>query len=218
LLIVDEVGHPADRFLVKDKHVMWNKRYSEPGFLFGTDPAAFLVRQKAYLKRGDRALAIADGEGRNSVYMAEQGLRVTAQDASDVAIDKARGLAMAHEAKVDYLLADLETWEWQADTYDLVAAIFIQFAAPPFRDEIFAGLQKTLKPGGVLMLHGYRPEQIGYGTGGPPCAENMYTVELLQSRFGEMEILRLEGYDVEVQEGRGHSGQSALIDLIAKKR
>ncbi len=197
---------------------MWNKRYSEPGFLFGTDPAAFLVRQKAYLKRGHRALAIADGEGRNSVYLAEQGLRVTAQDASDVAIEKARGLASAREAEVDYQLADLSEWEWEADAYDLVAAIYIQFAAPAFRDEIFAGLQKTLKPGGILMLHGYRPEQLGYGTGGPPCAENMYTTDLLQSRFDQMEILRLEAYDMEVQEGLGHSGQSALIDLIAKKR
>lgn len=196
---------------------MWNERYSEPGFLFGTDPAKFLVDHQAYLKRGQSALAIADGEGRNSVFMAERGMRVTAQDASDVAIDKARGLAMAREAQVDYRWSDLREWDWQAEQFDLVAGLFIQFAAPDFRDQIFAGMKSTLKPGGILLLHGYHPKQIEYGTGGPPTAANMYTTDLLQSAFSDMDILRLEAYDREVDEGRGHSGMSALIDLIARK-
>ena len=196
---------------------MWNDRYAQPGFLFGTDPAAFLVEQQAYLKRGMSALAIADGEGRNSVFMAEKGLDVTAQDSSEVAIDKARGLAAARGAKARYQLADLQTWDWQPGAYDLAVAIFIQFAAPDFRDRIFAGLKRTLKKGGILLLHGYQPKQITYGTGGPPCAENMYTTDLLQDAFGDMEILRLQAYDRDVQEGRGHSGKSALIDLVARK-
>jgi len=196
---------------------MWNKRYAEPGFLFGTDPARFLVDQQAYFKAGDTALSIADGEGRNSVFLAEKGLNVTAQDSSDVAIDKARGLAAVRGARVDYQLADLRTWDWEEGAFDLVAAIFIQFADQAFRDQIFAGLKKTLKPGGILLLHGYTPKQVEYGTGGPPSADNMYTTELLQEAFGDMEILRLEAYDREVDEGRGHSGLSALIDLVARK-
>ncbi len=197
---------------------MWDERYARPGFLFGTEPAAFLVDQKKYLGRGDRALVVADGEGRNSVFIAEQGLIVTAQDASEVALEKARGLAMAREARVDFRHGDLRQWEWEADRYDLVAAIFIQFAEPAFRAEIFAGLKNTLKPGGVLMLHGYRPEQLDYGTGGPPDADNMYTAALLEAAFGDMETLRLRAYDREIQEGAGHAGMSALIDLIARKR
>ncbi len=197
---------------------MWNKRYSQPGFLFGTAPARFLAENASYLIPGQTALAVADGEGRNSVFMAEKGLQVTATDSSDVAIDKARGLAAARSVSVDYRLADLHDWDWQAEQYDLVAAIFIQFADPPFRDRIFQGMKKTLKPGGVLLLHGYRPKQLEYGTGGPPIAENMYEVDLLQSAFGDMDILRLKAYDREVEEGRGHSGMSALIDLIARKR
>jgi len=195
----------------------WNDRYAQPGFLFGTDPANFLLDQQDYLKRGMKALAIADGEGRNSVFMAERGLNVTATDSSEVAIDKARGLSAGRGAKVDYRLADLENWPWEPETYDLAVAIFIQFAAPDFRDQIFAGLKTTLKKGGILMLHGYQPKQITYGTGGPPCAENLYTTDLLQTAFGDMEILRLEAYDREVQEGRGHSGKSALIDFVARK-
>ena len=197
---------------------MWNERYSQPGFLFGTDPARFLVEQEQYLERGKTALAIADGEGRNSVFMAEKGMIVTAQDASDVAVEKARGLAAARGASVDYRLGDLRDFDWGGTQYDLVAAIFIQFAEPAFRDDIFKGVQQALKPGGILLLHGYRPEQIDYGTGGPPCAENMYTTDMLAEAFADMEILRLEAYDREVQEGRGHSGMSALIDLVARKR
>jgi len=196
---------------------MWNDRYAQPGFLFGTDPAQFLRDQQAYLKRGQKALAIADGEGRNSVFMAEKGMIVTAQDGSEVAIDKARGLAAARGASVDYQLADLKEWNWQPAEYDLAVAIFIQFAEQEFRDQIFAGLKKTLKKGGILLLHGYQTKQITYGTGGPPVAENMYTPDLLSEAFGDMEILRLEAYDREVQEGSAHSGLSALIDLVARK-
>ncbi|MDQ7080598.1 MAG: class I SAM-dependent methyltransferase [Paracoccaceae bacterium] len=197
---------------------MWNERYSKPGFLFGTDPAQFLVEQQEYLQRGKTALCIADGEGRNSVFMAEKGMKVTAQDASEVAIDKARGLAAARGANVAYRLGDLRDFDWDETQYDLVAGIFIQFAEPDFRDAIFDGMKRALVPGGILLLHGYRPKQLEYGTGGPPCAENMYTVDLLRDAFSDMEILRLEAYDREVQEGRGHSGMSALIDLVARKR
>lgn len=196
---------------------MWNDRYAQPGFLFGTDPAAFLLDQQSYLKRGMKALSIADGEGRNSVFMAEKGLSVTAIDSSDVALDKALGLAAARGAKVDFRLSDLQNWAWQPEAYDLAVAIFIQFAAPDFRDRIFAGLKKTLKKGGILLLHGYQPKQITYGTGGPPCAEYMYTTDVLAEAFGDMEILRLKAYEREVQEGCGHSGMSALIDLVARK-
>jgi len=196
---------------------VWNKRYAQPGFLFGTEPTRFLVEQRAHLTQGSSALAVADGEGRNSVYMAEQGMQVTAIDSSDIGLEKARGLAAARSARVDYQLADLATWDWAAQTYDVVAAIFIQFAGPAFRDEIFKGLKQALKPGGVLLLHGYTPKQVEYGTGGPPRAEYMYTEEMLREAFDDLEILRLEAYEREVDEGRGHAGMSALIDLVARK-
>jgi cyclopropane fatty-acyl-phospholipid synthase-like methyltransferase len=196
---------------------MWNERYAAPGFLFGTEPAAFLKEQGAYLAPGAKALAVADGEGRNSVYLAQQGLAVTAMDGSDVAVEKARALAAERGVAVDFHVADIRTWDWTPETFDLVVAIFIQFAPPAGRATIFAGMQQTLKPGGVLLLHGYRPEQVDYGTGGPPQREHMYTEALLQEAFEDMEILRLATYDRMIEEGTGHSGMSALIDLVAKK-
>lgn len=195
----------------------WDDRYAEDGFLFGTEPAAFLVDQKAYLTRGLTALAIGDGEGRNSVYMAEQGLEVTAMDASEVGLEKARMLAAVRSARVRYHLGDVADWDWDAKEYDLVVAIFIQFAGPDLRREVFAGMKRALKPGGRLLLHGYRPEQVVLGTGGPPHIENMYTEEILREAFGDMKIERLVSYEAEIDEGPGHSGLSALIDLVARK-
>jgi hypothetical protein len=86
------------------------------------------------------------------------------------------------------------------------------------RAKIFAGMKRALKPGGLLILEGYRPKQLEYGTGGPPVAENMYTRELLEAAFGDMEILHLAEYDAMIEEGTGHKGMSALIDLVARKR
>ena len=104
------------------------------------------------------------------------------------------------------------------DRFDLVAAIFIQFAGPPLRDKIFAGMQRALKPGGLLLLQGYRPEQLAYGTGGPREATQLYTADLLREAFADMRILHLAEHDSVINEGRGHAGMSALVDLVAEKR
>ncbi|MCF6315739.1 MAG: class I SAM-dependent methyltransferase [Marinosulfonomonas sp.] len=196
---------------------MWNERYSKAGYLFGTEPAQFLVEHQAYLTAGAKVLAVADGEGRNSVFMAKQGLDVVAMDGSYIAVEKARALAMARDVKVDFNEADIAHWDWAEDQYDLVVAVFIQFVGPAQRDQILAGMKRTLKPGGVLMLHGYTPEQIELGTGGPPHAENMYTDDMLAQVFADFEVLELRSYTRHVDEGEGHSGTSALIDLVARK-
>lgn len=196
---------------------MWDQRYATDEYIYGTAPSMFLERSADLLTSGQEALAVADGEGRNSVFMAQKGLRVTAMDNSTVGMEKARRLADAKGVQLDFRLADLKTWEWTADTYDVVAAIFIQFADPAFRAEIFDGIERTLKPGGLLLLHGYTPNQIGFGTGGPSKAENLYSKDFLAKRFGGWDIVRLDEYEAELHEGTGHSGPSALIDLIARK-
>lgn len=197
---------------------MWNERYSEPGYLFGTEPAAFLRREASRLSAGQTALCVADGEGRNSVYLAGQGLSVTAMDASEVAVEKARALARANSVTVDFHVADIARWDWTARPYDVVAGIFFQFAGPSLRDEIFAGMIRTLAPGGLLMLHGYTPAQLVHNTGGPRVLENFYTSELLRDRFRDLDLLHLDEYEVDLAEGRRHLGRSALIDLVARRR
>ena len=196
---------------------MWNARYAKAGYLFGTEPAQFMTTYAGYFSPGLTALAVADGEGRNSTFMAGQGVAVTAMDSSDVAVEKARALAQALGVTVDFNIGDIEKWDWAAKPYDLVLGTFIQFARPEARKAQFAGMKEATKPGGHILLHGYTPKQIEYGTGGPGAVENLYTEDLLREAFGDFEIVELNAYEREIDEGPGHSGMSALIDLVARK-
>ncbi len=197
----------------------WETRFSAPGYLFGTQPNAFL-KSKADLLRAKApgtALSIADGEGRNGVFMAQQGLDVLAIDFSPTALDKARRLAAERGVAMRFEQADLTAWRWPAEAFDVVAGIFFQFLSPAERSVVFAGIRRALKPGGLLLLEGYRPKQLEYKTGGPSQVENLYTREMLEQAFGGMASLDIKEYDAVVDEGGGHSGMSALVDLVAYK-
>ncbi|MBK1649023.1 SAM-dependent methyltransferase [Rhabdochromatium marinum] len=196
---------------------MWDQRFDQEDYLYGTEPSQFLAAQAQRLHPGQRALVVADGEGRHAVHLATLGLEVTAMDSSGVALAKARKLAAARGVAVDFHQADLHDWPWTPAHYEVVVAIFIQFADPELRAAIFAGMQRTLAPGGLLLLHGFTPAQLAFRSGGPPCAELLYTPELLRDAFAGLEILRLEEYQTELREGTGHVGQAALIDLVARQ-
>jgi len=195
----------------------WNARYARDDYHFGEEPNAFLREHVRLLNPGQSVLCVADGEGRNSVFLAANGVVVTAFDFADNAVAKATRLATRRGVRVDHQVGDIFSWDWNCADYDALVAIFIQFMAPDEREAIFAGMKEAVKPGGLLLLEGYRPEQIEYGTGGPPRRENMYTHEWLSAQFSGWNILELEGYDAEINEGPGHGGISALIDLVARK-
>ena len=195
----------------------WNARYSTDDYIFGTAPNVFLASQAELIRPGMQALSVADGEGRNGVWLAEQGAVVHAIDVSPVALEKARKLAATRGVTLEIEQADILNWAWPEEAYDLVAAIFIQFAPPPERDRIIAGIRRCLKPGGLLILQGYTPKQVEFGTGGPPHAANMYTAELLRAWFGDWDILHLAEHESVIREGSHHHGMSALIDLVARK-
>ena len=196
----------------------WDERYATDDYRFGTDPNAFLVAEVHRIPKGARVLAVADGEGRNGVYLAGRGAHVHSVDGSAVAIEKARRLATTRDVTLELEHADLFHWRWPVASYDAVVAIFVQFVTAEDRPAFFARLKDALKPGGVLLLEGYRIEQIGYGTGGPRDASHLYTEEMLETAFADMQIESLHAYDAVIKEGTGHSGLSALIDLVAIKR
>ena len=195
----------------------WEQRFAGDDYLFGTRPNAFLAAQAHRLRPGMRALAVADGEGRNGVWLAQQGLDVLAVDASAAGLRKARTLAADRGVRLAIEQADLGRWPWPRERFDVVAAIFIQFADPPLRDALFAGMQQALRPGGLLLLQGYRPQQLAYGTGGPPDLDKLYTAPLLRQAFAGLDIVHLAEHDSVLDEGAGHAGMSALIDLVARK-
>ncbi len=195
----------------------WDDRYNREAYLFGEEPNAFLARQAPLLKSGMRALSIADGEGRNGVWLARQGLDVHATDSSAIAQDKARALAAKHGVTLEIEQANLLEWAWPEAAYDVVVGIFIQFMPPDARTRMFAGVKKALRPGGLFILEGYGPKQLEYRTGGPSQIENLYTEDLLREAFSDFIIEELRCHDAQIDEGEGHSGMSALVDLVARK-
>jgi len=195
----------------------WEERFRPAGYVFGKEPNAFLKSQAHRLPAAGTALSVADGEGRNGVWLAEQGLDVLAIDFSSAALSKARALAEERGVRLRTEMADVTTWHWPAGAFDVVAAIFVQVVFPAERTVFFTNLKQALKPGGLLLLQGYRPEQLNYRTGGPPEAERMYTRSLLQQGFGDMAELEIYEHDSVLNEGTAHVGMSALIDLVAKK-
>jgi SAM-dependent methyltransferase len=194
----------------------WDARYAGDDYLFGTAANQFLVSCRPLLAAGSRVLCIADGEGRNSVWLAAQGCDVDAFDPSGVAVAKARRLAAERGVSVSYTVADAESWEWPDGVYDAVAAIFVQFAAPDLRRRLFDRIATALRPGGVLLLEGYSLDQLAYGTGGPRSPDHLYTEEQLRAELTAFTIERLSAYHAEVEEGPGHSGMSALVDVVAR--
>jgi len=196
----------------------WDRRYAADGYLFGKQPNAWLREHASAWKPGDRVLSVADGEGRNSVWLAAQGLQVDAFDVSGVAVEKARRLAAEHGVSVGFSVADCDSHPWEEAAYDGVAAIFIQFADPDMRSRIFARAVRALKPGGTLVLQGYTPKQLEYRTGGPGIASHLYTAPMLKEAFRELDIVELREYEADVDEGAGHSGRSALVGLVGRRR
>lgn len=195
----------------------WEARYAIPGYAFGKEPNYFLKSCKSLLPRAGRALAVADGEGRNGVWLAEQGLDVVSIDFSPSAQNKARALAAERGVEVAFVQADVHEWAYPAAAFDVVVDIFTQFSAPIERQLKWAGMKRALKPGGLLLLQGYTPKQLEYDSGGPKQIEHLYTRVMLERTFGDFRDLRITEEEREMHEGASHIGMSAVIGLTALK-
>ena len=196
----------------------WNERYrASDDYLFGKAPNAFLERQRARFKPNMTVLAVADGEGRNGVWMAEQGCEVWSVDAAPAGSERARALAKERGVALHVITRDIMEWDWAAQQFDAVVGIFFQFANPKMRAAIFAGMQQAVKPGGLLLLEGYGLKQLEYKTGGPGDAENLYTPAIVREAFSAMKFEVLLEYDASHSEGARLQGISALVDMVATK-
>ena len=194
----------------------WDERYSIDDYLFGQKPAQALLRNEEYLVPCGETLLIADGEGRNSVYLAKNGFKVTSSDSSIVAQQKAKVLADSQNVKVNFRLENFFDIDWSKKQYDNIIGICFQFIPPELIEEAFMGLRSATKKGGTILIHGYTPEQINYGTGGPKDVSLMYTEATFTRLFTNSEIRLLEKYEATISEGPGHNGKSAMIDFVAK--
>ena len=195
----------------------WETRFASPDYVFGTEPNAFLKKQAPRFSRGQKALALADGEGRNGVWLAEQGLAVVSLDFSPAAQNKARALAAERGVKVTFVRADVHLWDYPQAAFDVVVEIFAQFSPPAQRAIKWRGIRRALKTGGVLIIQGYTPKQLQYGTGGPKQLENLYTRTMLEREFGDFRDVKIVEEERDLHEGASHAGMSAVIGLTAIK-
>jgi 2-polyprenyl-3-methyl-5-hydroxy-6-metoxy-1,4-benzoquinol methylase len=200
-----------------DGAAMWNERYATDDYLFGREPNDYLRSHAGLIRPGGCVLCVADGEGRNSVWLAQQGLQVEAFDIAENGVAKARKLAAKAGVVVDFHVADCDQWAWGDASHDAVVAVFVQFADPPMRARLFAHMARALKPGGLLILQGYTPRQLDFKTGGPGVLSHLYMAEMLRESFAALQIIELRDYEAELTEGARHTGRSALVGLVARK-
>ncbi len=194
---------------------MWDQRYDTDEYVYGTEPNDFLASVAGDIPVG-RTLCIAEGEGRNAVYLAQHGHQVVAVDASAVGLEKAGKLADERGVKIETLVQDLAHIEIEADSWDAVVSIFAH-VPPAIRKPLHQKIVQGLRSGGMLVLEAYTPEQLELGTGGPPVAEMTMTLQALQQELDGLEFKHAVELQRDVIEGRFHTGKGAVVQVIAVK-
>lgn len=196
---------------------MWDQRYAEPGFAYGTEPNDFLAANaERYLPAGGEVLCLAEGEGRNAVFLARRGFRVTGVDSSAVGLAKARTLAAERGVAIETAVADLADYELGVARWDGIVSIWCH-TPPALRARLHRAVVAALRPGGVFVLEAYTPAQLAHRTGGPPVAEMMMTLAAVRAELAGLDIVVGEETTREVHEGKYHDGTSAVLQVIARK-
>jgi SAM-dependent methyltransferase len=194
---------------------MWDERYQGEEYVYGTSPNDFLRCQAAHLPKG-RILCLAEGEGRNAVFLAEQGYDVTAVDQSPVGLAKARKLAEQRNVTIETIVADLAEFAVAPGAWDGIVSIFAH-VPPPARHHVHRQVVAGLRPGGVFVIEAYRPEQLQYGTGGPPVPELMMTLDGLRAELSGLDFDYSAETVRDIQEGPLHHGTGAVVQLRARR-
>ncbi|MBT9559459.1 MAG: class I SAM-dependent methyltransferase [Myxococcales bacterium] len=195
----------------------WDARYAGDAFFYGQEPNDFLRESEPLLVRGARVLSLAEGEGRNAVFLAERGHRVVGVDASAVGLAKAQTLAAARGVHIETVVADLSAWQWTGEPLDGVVAIWCHLPVP-LRAHVLNAAIAALRPGGLLILESYTPDQVGRGTGGPPNPALLPTAALLREELRGLDVEHLVERERHVSEGAGHLGLSAVVQLRGRGR
>lgn len=194
----------------------WNDRYKNEAYAYGTAPNDFLKENFQYFPSNARILTLAEGEGRNAVFLAVQGHEVSAVDQSEYGRDKALTLAAKNNAAIDYQIGDLNDYAMGAESWDGIVSISAH-TPPATRKKVLSAVKEALKPGGVFLLEGYNKAQLHLGTGGPKEADMLFSLTELNEAFPGFEILHAMDLVREIQEGEYHSGKSSVVQFIARK-
>lgn len=194
---------------------MWNQRYSSDGFAYGTEPNSFLV-ENAELLTGP-VLSLAEGEGRNAVFLASLGLEVLGVDGSEAGLAKAHKLATIKGVAIRTEVADLAAYEPPANVFGSVVSISAHLPSD-VRRRLYPLVEKCLKPGGIILLEAYSKSQLTRNTGGPKDTDMLMTVEDIRKEFPNCEALLCQEIEREVVEGEFHTGMACVVQFIGKKK
>ncbi len=194
---------------------MWDERYSQAEYVYGKNPNDFLVNVIQQIPKG-RVLCLADGEGRNGVYLAQQGCQVTAVDGSSVGLEKSRKLAVERSVEIETIVADLAEFPIQPNSWDAIVSIFCHLP-PTVRAHVHRQVISGLRSGGVFVLEAYTPRQLQFKTGGPPTAELTMELLTLQQELEGLEFKHAVELERDIQEGLFHQGRSAVVQVLAVK-
>ena len=194
---------------------MWDERYSIKEYAYGTKPNEFLEEMITHIPKGD-VLSLAEGEGRNAVFLASQGYAVTAVDASLVGLNKARKLAEENGVVIEFIHADLADYDLGENRWDGIVSIFCPLPSS-VRKQLHKKVEAGLKPNGVFLLEAYTPDQLKHGTGGGSSADVMQTKESVSRELSGLKFKYLKELEREVVEGIYHTGLGAVVQAIATK-
>jgi SAM-dependent methyltransferase len=195
--------------------MMWDERFAQPGFAYGTEPNDFLREVVSTIPKG-KVLSLAEGEGRNGVFLAQQGYDVTGVDSSKVGLAKAENLAKERGVTISTVVTDLAAYEIAPAAWSGIVSIFCHLP-PPARSRLYRQAVAGLKPGGVLVLEAYTPKQLEFKTGGPPVAELMPTLAELKTELAGLQFEIAREIEREIHEGKLHDGKSAVVQILARK-
>jgi SAM-dependent methyltransferase len=195
---------------------MWDERFSEDEYAYGKEPNRFLVSIVTMLEPG-KTLCLAEGEGRNAVYLASLGFEVLAVDASAVGLEKARDLARERGVTIVTVQADLADFDMGEETYENIVSVFCH-VEPSLRRKIHANVVRALRPGGMFVLEAFRPEQLNFSSGGPKRRELLMSAEDVTRELAGLDMVRVGQLERRLNEGPYHQGPGALLEILARKR
>ncbi len=194
---------------------MWDDKYAADEYIFGIEPNDFLKANTDKLKPGT-VLCLADGEGRNGVYLAKLGFDVTSIDLSEIGLGKARRLATENNVEIKTICADLNDFAEEPNRWDNIVSIFCHLP-PGLRKKVHTSAAEALTENGIFLLEAYTPKQLEMpGKGGPPVAQLMFTAEMLNDDFQSLEIVQALEMEREVNEGSKHVGLASVVQFVAK--
>jgi len=195
----------------------WDERYDQENFIFGTEPNDFLKQEAYRIPAGGKVLCLGDGEGRNGVWLAEQGFQVTSVDLSQVGLDKTQRFADQRGVQIETIYADLAEWHIEPQAWDGIVSIFCHMM-PDERKKMHPRIVKGLQPGGVFLLEAYTPDQINNGTGGPSNPDLLVTTEDLTPELKSLDIQLAHNIERDVIEGISHTGLASVTQIIGEKK